>query len=140
MTGLPANQCIPYHEAAPAITGKAQAAVTGKRLVKVAANRDASVLLNNASTGGNIMVNHATAALNTCLGVAAYDAAIGTLVKVWLKCKGTILPITSTGAITAGTEVEAAANGTVSTKSAGVPIGLAVADAADASDAQILLY
>jgi hypothetical protein len=140
MTGLPANQCIPYHEDAPAITGKCQAPVIGKRLVKVAANRDAPVLLNNASTGGNIMVNPATAALNTCLGVAAYDAPTGSLVKVWLKGKGTILPITATGAISAGAEVEAAANGTVSTKSAGVAIGLVVADAADAGDAQVLLY
>jgi len=140
MPALPANQCIPYHEGGPAITGKCQAAVTGKRLVKVAANRDASVLLNNASTGGNIMVNPATAALGTAIGVAAYDAPIGSLVKVWLKGVGNILPITATGAISAGQEVEAAANGTVSTKSAGVPVGLAVADAADQTDAQILLY
>lgn len=137
---LPANQCIPYHEGGPAITGKCTAGVTGKRLVKVSANRDASVLLNTVSTGGNIKVAHATAALNTHMGVAAYDGATGDLIKVWLKGVGLILPITSTGAITAGVEVEAAANGTVSTKSAGIAIGLAVADAADASDAQILLY
>lgn len=137
---LPANQCIPYHEGGPAVTAKVTADVIGKRLVKISANRDASVLLNTASTGGNIKVAHATAALNTLFGVAAYDAPNGTLVKVWLKGAGLILPITATGAITAGTEVEAAANGTVSTKTSGVAIGLAVADAADATDAQILLY
>lgn len=137
---LPANQCTPYHEGGPAVTGKASAAVTGKRLVKVSADRDASVLLNTSSGGGNIKVAHATAALNTHFGVAAYDAAINTKLKVWLKGVGLILPITATGAIAAGVEVEAAANGTVSTKTSGVPIGLAVADAVDTGDAQILLY
>lgn len=135
-----ANQCIPYHEGGPALTGKCTAGVTGKRLVKISANRDASVLLNTASTGGNVKIAHATAALNTHIGVAAYDGLTGDLIKFWLKGVGLILPITATGAITAGVEVEAAANGTVSTKAAGVPIGLCVADAVDTGDAQILLY
>lgn len=138
---LPANQCIPYQEEADgAITAKTTADVIGKRLVKISANRDASVLLNTASTGGNIKVAHATAALGTFIGVAAYDALSGTLVKVWLRGGGLILPITATGAIAAGVEVEAAANGTVSTKSAGVAVGIAVADAVDAGDAQIKIY
>lgn len=138
---LPANQCIPYQEEADsAITAKTTADVIGKRLVKISANRDASVLLNASSTGGNIKVAHATAALATFIGVAAYDALSGTLVKVWLRGGGLILPITATGAITAGVEVEAAANGTVSTKSTGVAVGIAVADAVDGGDAQIKIY
>lgn len=138
---LPANQCIPYQEEADgAITAKCTAGVTGKRLVKISANRDASVLLNTASTGGNIKVAHATAAAANFIGVAAYDGATNDLIKVWLRGGGLILPITATGAIAAGVEVEAAANGTVSTKTTGVAVGIAVADAVDGGDAQIKIY
>lgn len=140
MPSLPANQCLPFHEGGPAITCKATGAITGKRLVKVSANRDASVLLNTSSGGGNIKADTATAALGTHIGVAAYDAASGTLFKVWLKGVGLVLPITASGAITAGTQVEADTGGKVKTLASGVPVGLAVADAADTADAEILLY
>lgn len=136
---LPANQCIPYHEGSGWISAHASAAVVGKTFVMVSANRDASVLLNNLSTGGNIKVATATAA-GKIFGVAGHDAAINTKLNVVKAGSGFIVPVTANGAIAAGVEVEVGAAGQVRTLAAGKAVGLCVDAAADQGDAQILLY
>ncbi|SKH28710.1 Uncharacterised protein [Mycobacteroides abscessus subsp. massiliense] len=69
--------------------------------------------------------------------MAAADAAVGQLVRV---ARGGVVKVTATGAIAAGAEVQVGANGTVTTKAAGIAVGYAVTGAADTFDAQIALY
>jgi hypothetical protein len=99
-----ANEAIPYYTPGDVITAYATAAVTGKRFVKISGNRQAGPALNTSTTGGNVSVNHATAA-GRIFGVAAYDAAQDTLVPVH-KTPGSIVPVTASGAIAAFEEVE----------------------------------
>lgn len=136
---LPANQCIPYHEEVGWITCTASAAVVGKTLVKVSADRDASVLLNTSSTGGNIKVATATAA-GYVFGVAGHDQATVNGKVTVVRGSGMIVPVTANGAIAAGVEVEAGVAGQVRTLASGKAIGICVAAASDQGDAQIALY
>lgn len=137
---LPANQLIPYHEGSGWISATAAGAVVGKTFVKVSANRDASVLLNTSSTGGNIKVVTATAA-GAIFGVAGHDQAVTngklTVVKA---ASGFIVPVTANGAIAAGVEVEVGVNGQVRTLASGKAVGYCVDGAVDQGDAQILIY
>ena len=121
------NPCIPLYDVGRNVTGKATTAVIGKRFVKIS---------TNAGKGNPVNVAPATAAAKP-FGVAAYDAPVGEVVPV---VKGGIVPIKSVGAITAGAEVEVAANGCVSVKAAGVAVGVAIYDSADTTDALIDLY
>ena len=72
-------------------------------------------------------------------GVAANDAATGELVRV-VRGNSRVVWVTATGAIAANAEVQVGANGTATTKAAGVAVGYAVTGAADATDAEISLY
>lgn len=110
------------------VTGKASAAITGRRLVKISGNR----------AGGNLSVAPCAAG-DRAFGVAGHDAALGGLVRV-VRGAGRIVKITASGAIAANAEVQAAAGGLVTTLGAGRAIGFAVTGAADATDAQISLY
>jgi hypothetical protein len=110
--------------------------VTGKRFVKVSANRQAGPALNTSTSGGNISIAPATAA-GAVLGVAAWDGAVGELVDVR---RGGVVPVTASGAITAGDRVEVATGGKAATLASGIAVGYAVSGAADGDDAQIALY
>ena len=121
------NVCVPLYDIGKNVTGKPTIAVIGKRFVK---------LTTNAGKGAPFNIGPATAAIKP-FGVAAYDSPIGEVVSV---VKGGIVPIKAVGAIACGVEVEVAANGCVSTKAAGVAVGLCVYDVADTLDAFIDLY
>lgn len=120
------NACQPLFQEGRNITGRASAAVTGKRVVAISGN----------ATDGIPSVAHANAA-GRKWGVAGYDAAAGEIVPVIRKG---VVPITTSGAIVAGAEVEVGANGTVVTKAAGIAIGECLFDAANGADAFISLY
>lgn len=51
-----------------------------------------------------------------------------------------VVRVTASGAIAAGAEEQVGANGTATTKAAGIAVGYAVTSAADATDAEISLY
>jgi predicted RecA/RadA family phage recombinase len=139
-----ANDLIPYKRPGEDVTGIAQAAITGKRCVQITAAKDNPSEGLAADANGNLYkVAHpngggnALGAGKRIFGVAKYDAASGG--RVGIAREG-IVPITTSGAIVAGDEVEVAANGTVVTLAAGTPIGLCCNDAASGADAEIALY
>ena len=110
-TPVQANGTIPQ-------TYQASGTVTGGRLVEVT---------------GNGTVANAGAASVKVLGVAAYDAATGAKVAVW-PLAGCSHRVTATGAIAAGDNLAAGANGTVAPIAAGTYgqlVGVADRAAAD---------
>ncbi len=105
----------PLYMPGDAITCVTSGAVTGGRLVAVS---------------GNNTVAHAAADSNAVVGTAAHDAASGANLTV--HGRGPVHTATAAGAITAGDRVNAAANGTVKTATAGVGnVGIALTTAAD---------
>lgn len=120
------NECIPHFKAGQDVTGKVTgAAVVGKRLVRWV----------SGGVGNQPNISTATAAADVA-GVAAHDAAVGGYVHV--KSTG-VVPIFAGAAILAGQRVEAGAGGSVVPLAAGIPVGRAVADAANGADAAIQL-
>jgi hypothetical protein len=110
-TPVQANGTIPQ-------TYQASGAVTGGRLVEV--------------TGNGTVANAAAASVKV-LGVAAYDAATGAKVAVW-PLAGCSHRVTASGAIAAGDNLAAGANGTVAAIAAGTfgqLVGVADRAAAD---------
>ncbi len=105
----------PLYMPGDVITGVTSGAVTGGRLLMVS---------------GNGTVAHATADSNAVVGVAAHDAASGA--NVAFHGRGQVHVSTAAGAITAAARVNAAANGTVASATAGVGnVGVAMTTAAD---------
>lgn len=126
-----ANECIPLHEVGP-LSCVTTAAVTGKRFVGVSAAA-------NPTTGVLTGVAHATAAAKA-FGVASRDAASGARVSVETH-PGSIVPVTCSAAITAGTEVEVAAGGKAAALASGKAAGLAVSTtSATDTDLFVKLY
>lgn len=122
------NECIPFYEPAANITGKASAAVTGKRFLKISGNRsDGLVSVAHADAGGR------------AIGVADADAAINKKVGV-IRGPGFVVPVKAEGAIAAFQEVEVGTNGMAKALANGVAVGFALTAAVDAADAQIALY
>lgn len=109
---------LPLHTPGKAITRQASAAITAGQLVAVS---------------GSGTVAPAAAASTTWLGVAAFDAAVGQQVTVFSEG---VQRIVSAGAITAGSNVEAGAAGTVTTHTNGTNdvqiVGLALTTVAAA--------
>lgn len=152
-----ANECIPYYEDGDELPCVANAAVTGKKFVQVAAAREGTISAGSApppfttdvgldltASGGRIKVSPPSGAGanggagKRCLGVASWDAAVGQEVTVK---RGNVLPVTCAAAITAGQLVEVDATGAVIPLAAGVPVGLAVdTQATVGGDAQILVF
>lgn len=120
------NPCQPLYAEGRNITGRASAAVTGKRFVAISGN----------ATDGIPACSPATAA-GRIFGVAGYDGAAGETFPVIRKG---VVPVTASGAIAAGDEVEVAAAGKAATHAAGVAVGEALFDAADGADAFVALY
>lgn len=123
-----ANDNVGVYEPGRDITGRATAAVTGKRFLKISGNR----------SNGNIAVAHADAAGRVC-GVSKYDAASGAIVGV-ARGNSRVTHVTADGAIAAFAEVEVGATGKAKTKTAGIAVGYALTAAADGADAEISLY
>lgn len=131
------EDCIPFYEPGKRITAKASAALTSKRLVAISATRTSGPALNTSSEGGTLIVG-VCAASAWAFGVAGYDCPSGGDLVI-LRGSGFVVPITANGAIASGAAVECGASGMVRTHTTGVIVGYAVADAADATDAQIAL-
>lgn len=111
------------------ITAEATATVTARRFLTISGNRTA---------GGNVAVAPAAAGARTC-GVAGNDAAVGGLVCL-VRGNSRVVRVTASGAIAAGAEVQVGANGTATTKAAGIAVGYAITGAADTADAEVSLY
>lgn len=139
-----ANDLIPYKYDGDQVTGLAQAAVTGKKCVQIVAKKDNLTEGLAADANGNLYkVAHpnfggnALGAGKRVFGVAKYDAVSGARVGI---ARDGIIPITASGAIPAGSEVQVAADGSVVVLSSGTPIGLCLNDCASGADAEIAYY
>lgn len=110
------------------ITAVATEAISGKTIVKV----------TGPMVSGLIQVAPAAAG-EAAIGVAKYDAGKGDKVGI-ARGAGRVVTITAGAAVTAGQEVEIDAKSTVSPKSDGQAIGVAVDDAKTGEDAKISLY
>jgi hypothetical protein len=141
------NEAIPVYEAAytQKLTVYFTAAVTGKKFVGPLTTFQSGPLALSpdplaAGDGGNIQCAGPPAAGGQVGGVAMYDAAINTRGGV-LRGAGTMVPITSGAAITAGTELQADATGAVIPYSTGRKVGVAHSAAAGAgTDVVVELY
>lgn len=124
-----ANENVGVYEPGRDITGRATAAVIGKRFLKISGNR----------SSGNIAVAHADAAGRVC-GVSKYDQpTIGDIVGV-ARGNSRVTHVTADGVINAFAEVEVGTAGKAKAKAAGIAVGYAVTGATDGADAEISLY
>jgi predicted RecA/RadA family phage recombinase len=140
-----ANEAIPYKRPGEDVTGYATAAITGKRCVQIsgAKTNEKGEGLATVTTGGGAyriaLPSGAGAnggAGKWIFGVAKYDIAAN---KWGGVIREGIVPITTSGALTAGQGVQVAADGTVVVLSTGVLIGYACDDCASGADAEIAL-
>lgn len=126
------NPAVPFWDEGNTITCRGSVAITGKRFVSV----------SGARNNGNPSVSHAaSSATRKPLGVAARDAAASEPVSVY-SAPGLVMPVTASGAITAGAPVFSAADGRATATDPGTgsrPAGYALDDAADGADAVIKL-
>lgn len=122
------NECIPYYEPGFRLTAKCEAAVTGKRFVDIS---------DPLSSDGNFVVSPATAK-GMALGVASHDAAIGA--RVTILTAGFVVPITASGTIEPGEEVQVGSEGKAVKFTDGRAVGRALAKATDGKDCKVLLY
>lgn len=123
-----ANENIGVYEPGQDISGRASAAITGKRFLKISGNR----------SGGNIAVAHADAGGRVC-GVSGRDTAAGKLVNV-KRGKDRVTFVTAGANIAAFAEVEVGADGRAIPLAEGVAVGYAVTAATSGGDAEISLY
>jgi len=138
-----ANDCIPFFEPGQHPTGKATAAITGKRFLQVSGNRTGGPLLGT-NTENLYQVAQAgaagTAGANReVIGVAAYDVPNGGTVKI---IRGGIVPVTAAASLSAGARVSTDATGQVIayTATAGnVQVGILMADVTSGNDAEVAL-
>jgi hypothetical protein len=135
------NDCVPFYRPGQDITCKASVALTGKTFCMISGNRTsgagaAGVGLDSSNTGGNYVIGKPSAG-GRVFGVVGYDVPINGLVPV--KREG-ILPVTASGAIAAGAEVETTAAGLAITRTTGIPVGVCLNGCANGEDAEIQLY
>lgn len=126
------NPAVPYWDEANTFTGRASATITGKRFVTI----------SGARVDGHPRVNHAEgSATKRAVGVSAYDAPNGGDVTVY-SGPGIIMPVTASGAVTAGQDVYSTPTGAaIATQPTGArPAGMALDDAADGADLPVKLY
>ena len=133
---MPANEAIYFWTPGKNLPCHAGAAITGKLLVVISANRQSGPGLSATAEGGNYVISQAGAGVKA-LGVAAHDAAIGTKVSV---LRGGVIPVRAGAAIAAFQEVESNANGEVIPKASGVAVGFAMTGAGSGADAEIMFY
>lgn len=142
------NECIPLKSAAytRVITVHCTLAVTGKKFVAPISGRQSGGLAGLAADplatndGSDYIVPGPAAAAGMVEGVAMWDQVANGKVPV-ISGAGTILPVTSGAAITAGQEVQVDATGAVVPFAAGIKVGRALSAAAGAAvDVEVELY
>lgn len=121
------NPCIEYYPSGRKVTMQAAGAITGKRFLKVSADRANDL----------IQVVQCTAAAKA-VAVAANDAASGETLATFGV--GFIVPVTAGGTVVAGTEVECDSSGRAVALASGKACGYCVSGATSGNDAQIRLY
>jgi hypothetical protein len=126
---MPANECIPYYDPADDVTGYCTAAVVGKRFLDISAGL--------STTDALISVATATAK-GKAIGVAARDQAEKGRVLVRRGPK--VVPVTASGTIEPGDEVQVATGGKAIKLTDGIAVGRAWAKATDGQDCKIALY
>jgi hypothetical protein len=129
---------IPFYRPGQDVTGRASAAVEGRRFVMISGNRYGGPALSTDVTGNNIRIAHATAA-GRIFGVAAQSAAQGGYTNVY-RGAGYIVEVDAASDIDAFEEVEVGANGKATALDAGVAVGYAITGVANNGVAQIALY
>ncbi len=130
-----ANDCIPIYRPGEDVTGRASAAITGKRFLKISGNRTSGPGLSATAEGGLYQVAPCDAASHP-VGVAKYDAASGK--NVGIISTG-VVPVTCGATITAGQAVQSDATGQAIPLAAGVKAGVAMSAGVTASDVEIKL-
>lgn len=145
---MPANESIDLKNPGQNITGKASATVTGKRFLRYSGNRTGGGHAGLSTDLANVpQVAPCNGSTQVPIGVAAHDAASGSLVGV-LRGAGRHCTVTAGAAVTAGALVMADSTGRAITQTgtvtAGIPIpvGIAVTGASGADvDLEVqLLY
>jgi Uncharacterized conserved protein (DUF2190) len=124
----PVNECIPYYNPADDVTAYCTAAVTGKRFVDISAGLSSEGLISVAPAS----------AKGKSVGVAARDQAAEK--RVLIRRHPQIVPVTASGTIEAGEEVEVAAGGKAAKKNEGIARGRAWSKATDGLDCRVELY
>jgi hypothetical protein len=137
------NPCIPLFKPGKDITGHTTAAVVGKTFANISGNIQSGPTITSTALpatydGGNFQVA-TCAAKARAIGVFAYDRAEAEKVPI-LRGSGLIVPVTASGAITAGEEVEVGAEGKAAKLAAGVAVGKAYTTAANGEDCFVSLY
>lgn len=107
------------------LPGLATAPVTGRQFVAISGDRSAGT--------GNISVAPAAAGSRP-IGVAAWDAATGQIVRV---ARGGVVKVLAGGAINAGDAIQVGAGGTAVTATTGIVVGQAIASAPNGGIAQV---
>lgn len=123
---MPKNAAIPFFKGGKDVTGTVTAAVTGKRFVSVVPG----------GRGNAPSIAPLTAAGSRAFGVAGHDMATDGHVHV---LREGIVPVTAGADLTAGTDVEASADGTAVPHADGIRVGTCTANAALGADAAIAL-
>lgn len=104
------NECIAFFDAGDDITVHAEAAITGKRFIKISDPQQGPLQagLSTTSEGSNIVCSPCGAGEKP-FGVAAYDTPIGD--KTYAVRGNKCVPVTAGAAITAGQPVTSDATG-----------------------------
>jgi hypothetical protein len=151
---MPPLECIPFKEAATAVTAKASAEVEGKTMVMISGDR------TGGGGGGAEGVETIAAGLSTdvenlykikvcgaklkAFGVAAWTAATNAEVKVFVANKGIILPIIAGGVdLVAGEQQESDATGKLIVWGATIasqPNAYSLTKCTKGKDAEVLFY
>jgi hypothetical protein len=128
-----ANEAIPIYQPGQAITGHCSAGVTGKRFLKISADKQAGAdaAVSDSVLGGNVVVAQCVAG-DKCFGVADRDAAINT--KVGVLGPGHVVPVRAGAAVTAGQRVQSDASGQAIPVAAGADNGVAINSASTGED------
>lgn len=122
---MPTNPCVPFFKPGQDITGYLTTDIGGKRFVApVAGGRGAQPHIGVAPAGA------------APCGVLGHDGVTGDYVHFNV---GGEVPVVAGADITAGTRVEVGAGGTAVPLAAGVPCGIAMANAANGGAVPVLL-
>jgi hypothetical protein len=138
---MPSNECIPFLLPGDIRTVNASAAITGKRFVKIIAARIGGGANGLSTDVENLpQAGPCTASGEAALGVAQYDAGVGSNVGVFLRGSGVTVPITAGANITAGQQIQTDATGQAIPLASGIALGYAIDSASSGNDAEIHLY
>ncbi len=130
MPTYPVNECIPYYEEPQDVTCHCTAAVTGKRFVDVSATL--------SSEDGNLICIAPAVAGGKIFGVAARDQVEKG--RVIARRLHQIVPVTASGTVNAGEEVEVAAGAKATKLTTGKAVARALSTATDGTDLKVALY